>query len=674
MIELNSSRIYDFANATDNEGDRTNIFLNDLCLKPGWYGLDVWIRGENALVSANAGFLNQRRANLRIQLEATGKRHFRKTLKTSDSINGLSIFADGVSAKGLARIEIKELNSLSILKFLIGKGLRYIVANRSRLSLSLIFKQVKAAIRPNASFAFRASYADREDNDESYAKWRAIHEDPNAGQRAAIALDAKLNGRILRIGLAVSENLDRQAAENAIKDSLISSSVELCSLESVALDFVLPWDRSGKLEAGAVERLALKLTDNTELKAVFADSDSLRSDGGRTAPRLKPHWDKEMLYSSDYIGAPLLVRWQDDYRTALALPGARQKPGYALALHSISTKKREQLGSLAEILFHETSDPAFSGANEDREILSAHLRLHEKNASLTAQSDKEILSVNWPFPASARVSIVIPTKDRPDLLRNCLASIRSKTIGLSPEIIVADNGSVKPETKALFAEIEAQGCAKVVPCPGPFNFSKINNDARRHATGDVIVLLNDDTQIISPDWLTELAALALRPEIGAVGSLLLYPDGTIQHAGIVLGIGGAIADHSFRHFPGTHAGYMKLLRTRREVSAVTGACLAVSAAHFDLIGGLDETLPVTLNDVDFCLRLRKLGLINLWTPLAVVEHWESKSRGIDYTDAALERQAKEVKIFSERWSDLIAHDPHYHKGLSDNAPDYRLAI
>jgi GT2 family glycosyltransferase len=674
MIELSSSRVYDFANATDNEGDRTNIFLNDLCLKPGWYGLDVWIRGENALVSANAGFLNQRRANLRIQLEATGKRHFRKTLKTSDPIKGLSILADGVSAKGLARIEIKELSRLSILKFLMGKGLRYILANRDRLSLSLIFKQVKAAIRPNASFAFRASYAEREDNDESYAKWRAIHEDPNAGQRAAIALDAKLNGRILRIGVAVSDNLDRQAAEKTVKDSLISSSVELCSLESGELDFILPWDRPGKLAEGAIERLALKLVDNPELEAVFADSDRMRSDGGRTAPRLKPYWDKEMLYSGDYIGAPLLLRWQDDLRGALALPGAQQKPGYALALHSISAKKRDRLGSIPEILFHETSGSQFSNENSAKEILAAHLQLYEKNNWVEESPDKKILSVNWPVPANARVSVIVPTKDSPDLLRNCLNSIRSKTTGISPEIIVADNGSIKPETKALFSEIEAQGWAKVVPCPGPFNFSKINNDARRHASGNVIVLLNDDTQIISPNWLTELAGLALRPEIGAVGTLLLYPDGTIQHAGIVLGIGGAIADHAFRHFPGGHPGYMNLLRTRREVSAVTGACLAVSAAHFDMIGGLDETLPVTLNDVDFCLRLRNQGLINLWTPFAVVEHWESKSRGIDYTDAALERQAKEVKIFSERWSSLIAHDPHYHPGLSDNAPDYRLAV
>jgi GT2 family glycosyltransferase len=324
-------------------------------------------------------------------------------------------------------------------------------------------------------------------------------------------------------------------------------------------------------------------------------------------------------------------------------------------------------------LFHETADGQVSGVTCERKILTNALR-REGNPSIVSELPTGVLRVDWPVPANATVSVIIPTKDSPELLKNCIDSIRLRTVGPLPEIIVADNGSVRAETKALFDEIVRQGLAKVVPCPGPFNFSKINNQARRHATGDVIVLLNDDTQVISPDWLIELASLALRPEVGAVGSMLLYPDGTVQHGGILLGIGGGIADHAFRYLPGDSRGYLDLLCCRREVSAVTGACLAVSARNFDLLGGLDETLRVTLNDVDFCLRLRDRGLINIWTPWAVLEHWESKSRGIDHTQAALDRQAGEVRIFSERWGNIMARDPNYHPGLSDSAPDYHLAI
>jgi GT2 family glycosyltransferase len=189
----------------------------------------------------------------------------------------------------------------------------------------------------------------------------------------------------------------------------------------------------------------------------------------------------------------------------------------------------------------------------------------------------------------------------------------------------------------------------------------------------VLVFLNDDTKIISGDWLNELVSVALRPDVGAVGALLLYPDGSVQHAGVLLGVGGP-ADHAFRYMDGNSPGYLGLLRCRREVTAVTGACLAVAAKHFDAIHGFDEQLMVTCNDVDLCLRLRALGLVNIWTPWARLEHWESMSRGVDFTDAALERQADELRIMSQRWGELLDRDPTYNPGLSDFEPNYFLSV
>ncbi len=653
------------------------LTLNDLGLAPGWYRLCLLLKGKNGLVGARIRFVEARFPELRMRLENNGERHFAKTLKVSQPIDALTITVEGVAANGIARIEIQALNRVAVAAFIFKKGLRYLASMRGRPDPRLAFRKLKAAIRPSASFAFQAHYEQKDDN-TTYAIWRTIHEDPQAGAHAAKQLEVALKGARLGVILLIADGFDAQKTAQEIGRTLIGSSIELTTScvstfsGNAESCFVVPIDHDGAFSRGAIERLALALLADPEMAAVYADSDVLDSNGNRVEPRLKPIWDKELLWCTDYIRAPLMVRWRAEFAEALNLPAAHQKPAYAIAVTAIELCRRKHLGHLAEILFHEapTSAPK---PEIDIRILDGYLKAADRRSSPALRHDG-ILCVDWPVDRPPRVSIIIPSKDNPGLLRNCIESIRAKTTGIKPEIVVADNGSVRPDTKAYLGEIAASGDAKVISCPGPFNFSKINNEARRHATGDVLVLLNDDTQVISPDWLVELAGLALRPDVGAIGGLLLYPDGTIQHGGVLLGIGGATADHAFRYMPGDSPGYIDLLRCRREICAVTGACLAVSAEHFDLVGGLDETLQVTLNDIDFCLRLRARGLINIWTPWAVLEHWESKSRGIDYTESALQRQAGEVRIFSERWGELLARDPTYHPGLNDNAPDYHLAI
>jgi GT2 family glycosyltransferase len=637
-------------------------------------------------VSACAYPADTRMPEIRMRPESRDRYRFSKTLKISEPIASITASVEDVGTEGLERLEILRLSAFGVSRFLILKSVRYVFAKRGQTSVSVAAKKLRAAMRPRANFAFRETYKIKED-ENTYPLWIRIHEDPNAGRLAAIALNEKLDGQTLRIALVVAEGFDHQTIMAQVNSTLVGSKVEIIPISTDFLtkksvqdlsgdaewDFILPYDRSGSFAKGAIERLILALIEDSSLAAIFADSDTQQADGSRIGPRLKPPWDQELLWCADYIRAPLLVRWRTELLDTFKLPGAAHKPGYALALGLIALHKREQLSHMPAILFHESPILEESSKIFDRQILEAHLMSGAYPPELTI-TGKDILRIEWPTPDPSRVSIIIPSRDSSGMLKNCIDSILRKTTRISPEIIIADNGSVQQETLDFLTQIAARDLVKVIRCPGPFNFSKINNDARRHASGDVIVLLNDDTQIISPDWLVEMTGLALRADVGAVGGLLLYPDGTVQHAGIILGIGGTAADHAFRHMPGDSAGYLDLLRCRREISAVTGACLAVSAKHFDTVGGLDEELQVTLNDVDFCLRLRARGLTNIWTPHAVVEHWESKSRGIDFTNAALDRQAKEVQLFYSRWGRLVAHDPNYHTGLSDMTPDYRLAV
>ena len=659
----------------------SKVVLEDLLLPPSWYRVKVWTTEDEAVISARARFLEDRRAELRIRMEPAGKKQFQKTFKIAEPLSILTIALEGEPGDNkLCQIEIRPLSRISIMGFLGLKAARYAISNRGHVNWKTTWSHLMAALHPRGNFAFRGRY-DRPGN-ESYDKWRSVHEHPNSGLSAAKALVESVGPRKTRVGLIVADTLNAFEFKEKTASSIISDAIELVitspeglrnsGIQGVGLDFVLPIDHQGLFPRGAIERLVLELSTHPSLSAVFADSDALTSDGTRQAPRLKPPWDQELLWCTDYIRSPLVVRWASDLRTALELPGANLKPAYALALTLLVRRPRTALSRIPAILFHQTGSLK-PDVEICRQILSAHiLKFKDKNRLMVLEDGT--LKVDWIIPAPPpRVSIIIPSKDNHATLKICIDSVLSQTQGVEFEIIVADNGSRQEQTISYLRELDKTDLTKVISLPGPFNFSKINNDARKHSEGDILVFLNDDTKIISGEWLVELVSLAQRPGVGAVGALLLYPDGSVQHAGVLLGVGGP-ADHAFRYLAGESRGYLDLLKCRREVTAVTGACLAVSAKHFDLVGGFDEKLMVTCNDVDLCLRLRAAGLINIWTPWARLEHWESMSRGVDFTDEALQRQADELRIMAERWGDLLDRDPTYHPGLSDFAPDYCLSI
>ena len=654
-----------------------SIDLPPSAIIAGWQRIRVRTTEPDAVIAVEIDFGGTDTPPLRMMLEPHSPSRFQKFFKTAVPVRRISLALDGAGRTGMTEITIERMGVLAILIFLAGKALRLLRRQRGKIDWRIALRHLRAASQPSASFGFRSSYAPPRDF-EDYARWRSIHENADAIRAAASELDQRHAPGSLRVVILVGGALSRDAVEVAARASSIGRALTIDVVRSAEFGgglsdgaLVLPLARSGIFVPGAIEYLVASLTASEETAAVFADSDALGSDGARRAPRLKPHWDPELLLATDYIRAPLLLRWRSHMALVLASDAAIANPSYALAL-ALTRAGSNPVRHLCDVLYHET-DPELSAVDaETPTILSEHLTRAAVPAVIVTTKSK-ITKLSWPLPEPApSLSVIIPSKDNPAMLKGCIDSIRSRTTGIKPEIIVADNGSTHPDTQTLLAQLESEGVV-IYPCPGPFNYAKINNDARRLASGTVLIFLNDDTRVLSNDWAIELAGQALRPGIGAVGAKLLYGNGTIQHAGIILGVDG-IAGHAFRHLSGDSAGYLDLLQCPRQVSAVTGACLAVTADHFDSVGGFDETLKVTLNDVDFCLRLRRSGLTNIWTPFAILEHLELVTRGVDATDDALRRQSAEVAIARKRWGELLDHDPYYHPKLSRRASDYSLGV
>jgi len=237
--------------------------------------------------------------------------------------------------------------------------------------------------------------------------------------------------------------------------------------------------------------------------------------------------------------------------------------------------------------------------------------------------------------------------------------------------VIVDNGSRDPRAVAYLAALATQPGIQVIRDDSPFNYSRLNNGAVAHCRGEVICLLNDDIEVVTPNWLEEMVSFAVKADVGAVGARLWYPDGTLQHGGVIIGAGG-VAGHAHLRLPKGSPGYFGRAVLQQELSAVTGACLMVRRTVFAEVGGLDEQIAVAFNDIDFCLRLRAAGYRNIWTPFAELIHHESASRGPEDSPEKITRFQREVCFMHERWGDVLAGDPHYNLNLSMRVGDYSL--
>jgi GT2 family glycosyltransferase len=371
-----------------------------------------------------------------------------------------------------------------------------------------------------------------------------------------------------------------------------------------------------------------------DVDVVYTDHDALSEDGHRRFPFFKPDFSPDLLLKQMYVGH--LVAFTREILAKVgplrsAYDGAQD---YDLMLRCLGAGAR--VGHVPKVLYHWRQHSGSTSANADSKpyahvaglnALQDYLDIHVSGATVTDGCNTFCYDVRYPYADAAPLaSIIIPTRDGVDLLETCVSSIREKTSYANYEIVIVDNGSVLDETKEWLARRAAEGAIRVIDAPVPFNWSHLNNLAAAQVQGEVLVFLNNDTEVLDEDWLQRLCENALRPDIGVAGPLLLYPDHTIQHAGVVVGMGGW-ADHVFKALQPVHAQILYVSpMMRRNVLAVTGACMAIARSTFDKLGGFDEAFVVCGSDVEICLRTFHAGLLNVYLPEARLVHHESKTR------------------------------------------------
>jgi GT2 family glycosyltransferase len=436
-------------------------------------------------------------------------------------------------------------------------------------------------------------------------------------------------------------------------------------------DFLAFIEAGDALSPDALFELVKRLQHDPAPDLVYSDEDAITADGRREDPLFKPDWSPDLLLSMNYVVRFGLLR----RRLVDEIGGFSPEsgPGQAYDLVLRLTEKTERIAHVPKILYHRRSGnatPTASGrAAMDDECcaLTAALSRRGRRGRVTTTSPQQgprSYVTRFELRDTPLVSIIIPTRNNRKLLQNAIESIRRHTDYKRYEILVVDNGSTEPGTVEYLASLPP-GC-QVYRWTDRFNYSSINNFGVRHAHGEQLVFLNDDVEVISADWLTAMLEHAERPEVGAVGARLLYRDGRIQHAGVVVGINQGAAN-AFRQRSGD-ATSLRLAELVREVSAVTGACMMVRREVFDEVSGFDETMPVIFNDVDFCLRLRQHHYVVLYTPHAQLYHFEGSTRG-------RRNPKRDRDVFQARWAHLLAHtDPYYNANLTDRHDDWSLRI
>jgi GT2 family glycosyltransferase len=466
----------------------------------------------------------------------------------------------------------------------------------------------------------------------------------------------------------------------------------ICAATNSALalatgDFVALLDHDDVLPERALYEVAALIQDHPDADLIYSDEDKIDDAGRRFEPHFKTDWNRELLLGQN------MVSHLGVYRRSLVedVGGLREgfegSQDFDLALRVAERTDPSQIHHIPWVLYHwrqQAEAASFSESQLQRCADSARRAVEEHLARTGQAAQAESLEglpgwvrVRRPVPEPAPlVSIIVPTRDRAELLAACAEGVLEKTDYPNLELLIVDNGSVEPQTQALFERLAKDPRVRILPAPGEFNFSALNNTAARTARGEILVLLNNDISMRRADWLTEMVSQAVRPNVGAVGAKLLYPDGRVQHGGVALGAGGdpAVAAHFGVGLAGHDPGYFGHMILTRNVSAVTAACLALRKAVFEQVRGLDEhALKVAFNDVDLCLKVRALGYDIVWTPHAELIHHESATRGSDQVAEKQARFQNEIGVMRGRWGWELDHDPFYGPLFDRRFSDYRLA-
>ncbi|GEP09455.1 glycosyltransferase family 2 protein [Methylobacterium gnaphalii] len=454
------------------------------------------------------------------------------------------------------------------------------------------------------------------------------------------------------------------------------------ALEAATGTFCAFLDHDDLLPENALYEVARALIANPDLDLIYSDEDKVDAKGKRFEPHFKPDWNPELLLAQNYLNHLTVIRTDLIRRVGGLRPGFEGSQDHDLLMRIADDLAPDRVLHIPKVLYHWRAAIG-SGTFSDAALATAE-------AARLRALDETIARRGWPHRAergpagfnrlvralpepAPLVSVVIPTRDRAELLSVALDGLLTKTDYPAIEVVIVDNDSVEPETAALFARYRDDPRVRVVKSPGKFNFSKLSNAGAEAARGDVLLFLNNDIEVVEPGWLRELVSIAAEPHVGAVGAKLFYPDWTLQHGGVVLGAGG-IAGHSHLGIEREDPGYFARMVVSQQVSAVTGACLAMRKAVFEEIGGFDaERLSVAFNDIDLCLRATEAGYQVIWTPHAVLIHHESKSRGHEDTPEKRARFEGETKVMVERWSKQLSRDPFYNLNLSRAKANFKLS-
>jgi glycosyltransferase involved in cell wall biosynthesis len=447
-------------------------------------------------------------------------------------------------------------------------------------------------------------------------------------------------------------------------------------------DFLALLDHDDELAHTALYFVALALNENPGLQLLYSDEDKLDARSRRSDPYFKSDWNPELLFAQNFVSHLGVYRTDLVRRVGGFRIGFEGSQDHDLTLRCIEQIRPEQITHLPRVLYHwrMTAGSTASHATAKPYAQKAARRAVQQHFDRIGIEARVVphygayLRTKYALPANQPlVSIVIPTSDRASLLQKCLESIFEKTEYQNYEVIVLDHGSREPKTLEFLLALEKRERVRVQRMEGPFNYSQLNNRGVELSRGSLIALLNNDVEVLNDDWLSELVSHALQPEVGIVGAQLWYPNGPIQHGGVILGAGG-IAGHAHvgvRHEP----GYFARPHLAQNLSAVTAACAVVRRSVYLQIGGFDEVnLPVTFNDVDFCLRLREAGYWIVWTPHAQLVHHESASRGFDDNRRKQVRFLTEVDYMKTKWGHKLRSDPFYNPNLSLGEDLFTLAF
>ncbi len=499
-----------------------------------------------------------------------------------------------------------------------------------------------------------------------------------ANWELCIAVDSSVDPRVERV-LADLVKLDSRIKREFRAESGSLSATVNTALEHASGEFVAFLRQNDELAEHALYCVVAALQHSPGMDILYGDEDEIDSQGKRKNPQFKPEWNIELVRSVNYVGRLGVYR-----RTLIAdIGGFREglegHQDHDLLLRCAEKSSSDRILHLPEILHHERLVAGQATAGVEREDpgfntgLKAVADVLGHSATVEAGSVRGTYRVRYRLPEPIpTVTIIIPSRDNPLYLRRCVESLKKLTDYPAYRVLVVDNGSVTAEMLECLAEL-AGGGDTILSYPGVFNFAAMMNWAVAQAQGEVVVLLNDDTEIIEGGWLRELASHAVRPNVGAVGVKLIFPAGQVQHGGIILGLRN-VADHAHKGIPREAPGYLHRLQVAQNVSAVTAACLAVRRDHYLAVNGMDaEHLPVVYNDVDFCLRLIDCGLHNVWTPHAVLVHHESMSRGGRKRSSEKQDLRRQADWMRARWDAVLKSDPAYNLCLSLSGPDFELA-